>query len=203
MNGTVAAIVTAAGLSRRMGCCKQLLDLGGKTVLARCLDTLLAGGLTQVVVVVGPGNELVAAEASRFPVEVVVNPARGGDMASSVLVGRRLLAPHITGTIVALCDYPLVSPATISYLASVHGAAPTAILVPRHGGQKGHPTLFPSALLDELSSGGTLRDILARHHEEVRLLDTGDPGILLDMDTPEDYRRLHRMNLDAGGAAVT
>jgi len=192
MRGNVAAIVAAAGQSRRMGCCKQLLDLGGKTVLARCLDTLLAGGVKQVVVVVGPGGEKVAAEAGRFPVEVAVNQTRDGDMASSVLVGRKLLDPSISGAIVALCDYPLVSPATINYLAAVHDAAPASILVPRHGGQKGHPSLFPVGLLDELASGGTLRD-LVRSHREVTLLDTDDAGILHDMDTPEDYRRLQKL----------
>ncbi len=186
----VAAIVAAAGQSQRMGCCKQLLDLGGKTVLARCLDTLLAGGIEQVVVVVGTGGEKVAAEAGRFPVDVVVNQNRGGDMASSVLVGRRHLATAVSGVIVALCDYPLVSPATIDYLASVHEAAPASILVPRHEGRKGHPALFPVGLLDELSWGGTLRDLTHRHQQAVSLLDTDDAGILHDMDTPEDYHRL-------------
>jgi len=190
MSASVAAIVTAAGLSRRMGICKQLLDLGGKTALARCLETLLAGGISQSVVVVGPKGEAVATEARRFPVQVVVNPDPAGDMASSVLVGRRQLAPHVSGVIVALSDYPLVAPPTIDYLASVHAAAPASILIPRHGGRKGHPTLFPVGLLDELAHGGTLRDVVRRHQEAVRLFDIEDPGILQDMDTPEDYRRI-------------
>lgn len=189
----VAAIVAAAGQSRRMGCCKQLLYLGGKTVLARCLDTLLTGGIDQVVVVVGPGGERVAAEASRFPVEIAVNQSRDGDMASSVLVGRQHLGPMVSGAIVALCDYPLVSPATVNYLAAVHDASPASILVPRHDGRKGHPSLFPVGLLDELASGWTLRDVLRRYHEGVSLLDIDDPGVLHDLDTPEDYRRMQKM----------
>ena len=193
MSGSVAAIVAAAGQSRRMGTCKQLLDLGGKTVLARCLDTLLSGGVKQIVVVVGPGGERVAAEAGRFPVEIAVNQARGGDMALSVLVGRQRLPPRISGAIVALCDYPLVSPETINYLSVVHTAAPESILIPRHGGRKGHPTLFPVGLLDDLACGGTLRDLVHRHQEGVSLLDTGDAGILQDMDTPEDYQRMLKL----------
>lgn len=192
MSCGVAAIVAAAGQSRRMGTCKQLLDLGGKTVLARCLDTLLAGGVKQIVVVVGPGGERVAAEAGRFPVDIAVNQARDGDMASSVLAGRRHLR-SASGAIVALCDYPLVSSATISYLSAVHTVAPASILIPRHGGRKGHPTLFPVGLLDELALGGTLRDIVQRHQEGVTLLDTGDAGILNDMDTPEDYQRMLKL----------
>ena len=53
----VAAIVVAAGLSRRMGSCKQLLELGGRTALARCLETLLAGGIREIVVVVAATKE--------------------------------------------------------------------------------------------------------------------------------------------------
>lgn len=192
MSGSVAAIVAAAGMSRRMGSCKQLLDLGGKTVLARCLETLLAGGVRQIVVVVGPRGENVAAEAGRFPVQIVVNENIGGDMASSVRVGRQQLATHVSGAIVALCDYPLVTAPTIDYLASVHAVVPDAILIPRHGGQKGHPTLFPVELLDELAEGRTLRDVVRHHAERVRLLDIGDPGILQDMDTPEDYQLLRK-----------
>jgi len=191
----VAAIVAAAGQSRRMGTCKQLLDLGGKTVLARCLDTLLAGGVKQIVVVVGPGGERVAAEAGRFPVDIAVNQARDGDMASSVLAGRQNLR-SASGAIVALCDYPLVSSATINYLSAVHTVAPASILIPRHGGRKGHPTLFPVGLLDELALGGTLRDIVQRHQDEVTLLDTGDAGILHDMDTPEDYQRMLKLVIE-------
>jgi len=192
MSGSVAAIVAAAGISRRMGSCKQLLDLGGKTVLARCLETLLTGGIRQIVVVVGLRGENVAAEAGRFPVQVAVNENIGGDMASSVRVGRQQLATHVTGVIVALCDYPLVAPPTVDYLASVHAVAPESILIPRYGGQKGHPTLFPVELLDELAEGRTLRDLVRHHTERVRLLDIGDPGILQDMDTPEDYQLLRK-----------
>lgn len=201
MSGTVAAIVAAAGESRRMGACKQLLDLGGKTVIARCIESILQGGISRVVVVVGPGGERVKAEAGRYPVEVVVNRAPGGDMASSVLAGRRELEPAVSGVVVALCDYPLIAPATIGYLAAVHRSAPTAILIPRHRGRKGHPTLFPNELLAGLEQGGTLRDILHRSAERVSLLDTEDGGILHDMDTPEEYRRMLRV-IRSGAKAI-
>jgi CTP:molybdopterin cytidylyltransferase MocA len=187
VNGSVAAIVAAAGISRRMGSCKQLLDLGGETVLGRCLGTLLAGGIDNVVVVVGLQGDAVAVEARRFPVQVAVNHDPAGDMASSVRVGRQALAPIVSGVIVALCDYPLVAPSTIAHLAAAHSADPTSIHIPCHAAQKGHPTLFPLACLDELAAGGTLRDVVRRDPQRVRLLDVDDPGILQDMDTPEDY----------------
>jgi CTP:molybdopterin cytidylyltransferase MocA len=72
-----------------------------------------------------------------------------------------------------------------------HGAErPEAIVVPCHRGRKGHPTLFPRALLEEIASLPTLREVIARHCERVSLLETEDEGTVLDMDTWEDYQRL-------------
>lgn len=190
MSKGVAAIVAAAGLSRRMGSCKQLLVLGGKTVLARCLETLLAGGVAEIVVVVGVQGEAVAAEARRFPVQVVVNNDPDGDMASSVRAGRAALSPKASAAIVALCDYPLVQPATVASLKKSHAIEPDRILIPSHGDQRGHPLLFPRTVLEELQVDLTLRDLVRCDPNRLRCIKVDDPGILLDMDTPEDYQRL-------------
>lgn len=190
MSPGVAAIVAAAGLSQRMGSCKQLLDLGGKTVLARCLETLLAGGIREIVVVVGVRGEPVAAEASRFPVQVVVNNDPAGDMASSVRAGRAALSATASAVIVALCDYPLVLPATVVSLKESHSEEPDRIIIPSHDGLRGHPLLFPRPVLEELRNGMTLRDLVRSDPQRLRCIQVDDPGILADMDTPEDYQRL-------------
>jgi molybdenum cofactor cytidylyltransferase len=186
----VAAIVAAAGLSRRMGICKQLLDLGGKTALARCLETILAGGVEEIVVVVGVTGELLAAEAGRFPVRVVVNDDPAGDMASSVRVGRAAISATASAVIVALCDYPLVLPATVASLKESHAREPDCIVIPAHCGQRGHPLLIPRMILEELQGDLTLRDLVRGAPDRLRVIEVNDPGILFDMDTPEDYRRL-------------
>lgn len=190
MSCTVAAIVAAAGRSQRMGTSKQLLDLGGKTVIARCLETLLAGGIGEILVVVGTGGEAVAAAARRYPVRVAVNPDPSGDMASSVRVGRAALSAAAGGVIVALCDYPLISSATIAALAAAHAARPDLISIPTHDGRNGHPTLFPDSCLAELLPGATLRDLVRRDPRRVQRIAVDDPWILRDMDTPEEYRRM-------------
>jgi len=187
---SVAAIVAAAGLSRRMGFCKQLLELGGKTALARCLETLLAGGVREIVVVVGGNGGAVAAEAERFPVKIVVNSDPAGDMASSVRLGRTALAATAEAVIVALCDYPLLLPATVASLKSAHAEEPERIIIPCHGERRGHPLLFPRLILEELTGGLTLRDLVSFDPSRLRCIKVDDPGILADMDTPEDYRRL-------------
>jgi CTP:molybdopterin cytidylyltransferase MocA len=187
MTAAVAAILAAAGKSQRMGSCKQLLHLAGRTVLARCIETLRAGGIADISVVVGLQGEAVSAEANLFPVQVAVNEDPDGDMASSVLTGLRTLPPAASGVLVALCDYPLVTAQTITSLVAAHSAAPEAILIPCHEGRRGHPTLFPAECLSELKPGLTLRDIVRRDSGRVRMIAVADPGIFMDMDRPEEY----------------
>lgn len=190
MTGSVAAILLAAGKSRRMGSCKQLLPLGESTVIARCLDALAAGGAGEIVVVVSEDGQEVAEAARAYPVRTVVNREAGGDMASSVRAGRDALTAGVSGVIVALCDYPLVSAATIASLAAEHEGSPGSIVVPRHREQRGHPLLFPRTILDELARDTILRDLVRGDAARVRSLTVDDPGVLLDMDTPADYARI-------------
>lgn len=190
MTGRGGAILLAAGLSRRMGTCKQLLPLGGTTVIARCLESLLAGGVEEVIVVVGPQGEAVAEEARRHPVRIVRTTDPHGDMAYSARAGRAALPPAVSGVLIAPCDHPLVLPETVARLLTAHHRDPRAIIIPSHGGRRGHPTCFPRGILDELDDTGTLRDLVRRDPGRLRHLETGDQGVVLDMDTPEDYRRL-------------
>jgi molybdenum cofactor cytidylyltransferase len=183
----VAAILLAAGQSRRMGSCKQLLPLGEGRVIDRCLEALLTGGIGEVAVVVAENGDAVAAAAREYPVRVVVNREPDGDMSSSVRCGRDALSAAGSGVIVSLCDYPLVSAATIAALIAAHGESPGSIIMPCHGGRRGHPLLFSRPILDELTDDLILRDLVRRDPGRLRCFDVDDPGVLLDMDTPEDY----------------
>ncbi len=190
MSGIVAAVLLAAGKSRRMGSCKQLLPLGGTTVIGRCLDMLVVAGISEIVVVVSPEGGLVVEAAMEFPVRIVVNRAAEGDMASSVRAGRDAVSAQASGVIVALCDYPLVASATLENLVRQHAASPDRIVIPTHAGRRGHPLLFPRFILDELTPDQTLRHLVSRYTDRICHVKVDDSGILVDMDTPEDYRRI-------------
>jgi len=190
MTVRAAAILLAAGKSRRMGSCKQLLPLGDGTVIGRCIGALAKGGAGEIVVVVSEEGQGVVEEARKYPVTIVVNPDSGGDMASSVRAGRDALTSGASGVIVCPCDYPLVSAGTISRLIEEHGHSPENIIVPCHQERRGHPLLFPRSILSELENDLILRDLVRRDSNRIRCFEAGDPGVLLDMDTPEDYRRI-------------
>ncbi len=193
MSRRVAAILLAAGKSSRMGSCKQLLPLGECSVIARCLKTLRSGGVNDIVVVVSEDGQEVAMAAESFGVRVVVNREHDGDMASSIRAGRDALDDGLSGVIVALCDYPLVTPATVEYLIGTHAMFPDGIITPRHQDSRGHPLLFARVILNELGEGMTLRGVMRRDPARVFDVAVDDPGILIDMDTPEDYIRVRTL----------
>lgn len=193
MSGKVAAILLAAGRSVRMGSCKQLLPLGGSTVIDRCLATLQRGGIDDIVVVVSESGQEVAAAAQKHGARVVVNRTAGGDMASSVRTGRDAVDADVSGILVALCDYPLVAPETVAVLVRLHGIFPEGIITPEFDGRRGHPLLFARTILDELAEDMTLRDVVGLDPHRRYDLPVDDAGILMDMDTPEDYARLAGM----------
>lgn len=193
MKITVAAVLLAAGKSSRMGSCKPLLLLRDETVIERCLNTLEYGGVNEIIVVVSIHGKDVDRAVRDHSVQLVVNPDESGDMASSIRVGRDNTPPETSGIIVALCDYPLVVPGTVRALIDQHTQYPECIITPTYQGRRGHPLLIPRLILEELSAGKTLRDVLNKDAARIREVPLDDIGILIDMDTPDDYRTVCAM----------
>jgi molybdenum cofactor cytidylyltransferase len=83
-----------------------------------------------------------------------------------------------------------VSPETMKTLVREHAAFPGSIIIPVYLRRRGHPSLFPLPALREIFFGGNLRDIVRQDPARVRLVDVPDEGVVLDLDTPEDYRAI-------------
>lgn len=64
------------------------------------------------------------------------------------------------------------------------------LLNPVFHGRNGHPTLFPRSLLKEINTDTSLRGVIGRHAGRVSFHPVEDEGVVLDMDTPADYRRM-------------
>lgn len=193
MPGKLTAVVLAAGRSRRMGRQKLLLPFGNKFVLQQVLDALSVAEPDRVLVVLGPTGGPVAASFADSPLSIVWNRKPESEMVDSL----RCVLPHLPvdgeGVLVCLGDQPMISPATYRSLALQHRRQPEAILQPRTASRKGHPVLLPQALFREILSRPSLRDLLRTYEEKTRLIEVEDPGILLDMDTPKDYRTQLRL----------
>ncbi len=190
MTRNLTAIVLAAGRSRRMGSSKPLLPLGERTVLQQVLLALEEAQSDRILVVLGAQGKPIADSLAGFAVSILWNRAENSEMIDSLRTALPLLPQKEHGVIICLGDQPLIAPATYRHLADHYQAHPEAIVQPRCKGRKGHPVLVPSKLLRELATYPTLRDLLTVYAERLQLVDVDDPGILIDLDTPEDYQRV-------------
>jgi molybdenum cofactor cytidylyltransferase len=185
---SVAAIILAAGESRRMGFPKALLPYRNDTFL----DTLI--GLFEarcqpVIVVLGAGADQIRSRVTR-PATFVVNPDYLRGMTTSLQCGLRAVPPEAEGVLFTLVDHPAVASATIDALL----APPRPLLrVPRYGADRGHPIWFSRDLIPEflaIPEGGAANEVVHGHRPETQFLDLDDPGIVADIDDPEAYRQL-------------
>jgi molybdenum cofactor cytidylyltransferase len=173
-----------------MGRTKQLLLLDSKPVIRHCLDALVDSGIRDILVVVGPQHGEIVKRLRGLPVRIAVNEIPDSEMADSIRTGLRALGLAQTGVLVCLSDHPLVSPMTIRALAGAYCDNPDRIIIPVYGGRRGHPTLFPTAMISDIFSGMTLWDIVQNNSRSVLTINVDDEGVLLDLDTEEDYRTM-------------
>ena len=201
-----AAIVPAAGASRRMGRPKLLLPYGGGTVLGALVGALRAAGTSPIIVVAAADDAEVrawcaaAAAAAAGELKLALNAAPERGMLSSILAGLAALggAGSLAGGRAALLvcpgDLPALRPDTVVELLRRREAAGAGLAVPVHRGRRGHPLAVAPALVPEierLDPGRGLRQLLDLHPRELLCVEVDDPGCVADLDTPEDYERLN------------
>ncbi len=188
----IAGIILAAGASSRMGSPKALLDYRGETFIQR-LVRVLSAVCDPVIVVLG-----YHADALRPAVPnatIVVNPAPERGQLSSLQTGLAALPPDAEGFLFTPVDSPAVEVATIERLAAEFQRRnpKTLLVIPRFKAQRGHPVFAARAIADELSAlppTGQARDVIHGHVSDTLYIDVDDPGILIDVDDREAYRRL-------------
>jgi molybdenum cofactor cytidylyltransferase len=190
---TLAAVVLAAGESRRMGQPKQLLPFGERTILERVVDTLLTAGVGEIVVVLGHVAERVRTVLGDRPVTAVVNELYRQGMLSSVKCGVRAIAAGYDAALFALGDQPHIEGAVVSEVMRAYRAGNAGIVIPRYGDKKGHPIIinlqkYREAIVNLPEDGG-LNALMQMHADDVRLIDVATEDIIRDIDVPDDYTR--------------
>jgi molybdenum cofactor cytidylyltransferase len=184
------AVVAAAGRSRRMGREKTLLAIEGVPALERVLSTLAAARVDQVVVVVRPDLARAKEIANHLRARVIENPRPDEDLLSSIRLGLTALDHLLDAVFIWPADHPLVRPATLERLREA--GSPDRALLPTWQGRRGHPALVGSALRREVTLRalpGGLRDLWRERDDAVVEVPVEDEGVVLDLDTPEDYAR--------------
>jgi len=193
----IDGILLAAGLSRRFGRPKQLVEWRGKPLIVHVAETALASQLREVVVVLGYAaleiRRALAPLAHHQRLRIVFNAEYEEGQASSIRRGVRALDPSAEAAMFLTCDQPLLTPALLDALIEAFVRHRPLICYPVYEGGRGSPVIFAAELFPELMGltgdvGGrvVIEKYRARVHEQ--RIPSAKP--LMDVDTPEDLLAL-------------
>ncbi len=207
-----AAIILAAGSSSRFGQPKQLLHYHGKPFIRVVAEVALQAELDPIVVVTGAEHDKISAVLADLPVNVVQNPNWADGQSSSIQVGIENLAPsaltpyrvqagispkfsefrgEVGSTLFLLADQPQVTPTVIRALVEEHVRTLHPVIAPMVEDRRANPVLFDRVTfkaLTELEGDIGGRGIFSKFPP--KYIHWNDSGLLLDVDTPEAYKKL-------------
>lgn len=189
----VAAIVLAAGGSSRMGSPKQLLRVGGVSLVRRASAAALASRCQEVFVVVGAAAQEVREQLSDMTVKLVGNPHWEEGLSGSIRVGieaARTRLPAFDAAILLPVDQPGLTADLLDALIAAFETKRSSIVACRYAGTLGTPALFSQrhfADLVALRGDRGAKPLLESRPAELAQIPFPDGSI--DLDTPEDYQR--------------
>jgi molybdenum cofactor cytidylyltransferase len=187
---SIGALLLAAGQSRRMGKAnKMLVEINGTPMVVHAARALIASGTAPIIVVLGHEPAAVEAALKGLPVTFVRNPEYADGLSTSLKAGLAALPDRCNGAVIALGDMPEVTAADIeSLIDAFDPVTGHTICVPTHHSKRGNPVLWGRRYFAEMA--GVSGDVGARHlidenADQVVEVPRDNPGILIDLDTPE------------------
>lgn len=190
---SVAAIILAGGYSMRMKQFKPLLPLGDSTVIEKTINIFKKSGVNDITVVIGYRANDLKAILEYMGVNWLYNQNYYEGMYSSVVAGVGSLKANTDGVFILPADMPFVKVETIEEMLRVYKSSEYEIIYPIYKGRRGHPPLISASLFPAIKNwdgNGGLRALLSKYQTVATQVEVMDEGILIDMDTPEDYINL-------------
>jgi putative nucleotidyltransferase with HDIG domain len=195
-HSNLAALVLAANNSPQTDRFKPLMHLAGGTVVESAVKTFRHAGINRIACVTGYEASRLEPVLKFMGISAVRNPDFAAGWYSSVQAGIRSLPEEIDACLLLPVDVPLVRPATVKAIIDRYATSHPSIVYPVLDGRRGHPTLIARRLFAEILAGddeGGLDAVLRRHQAEASEVRVFDEGILLGMDSLEDYERLAKL----------
>jgi len=181
-----------------MGSPKALLaSPDGRPFVTRIIQTLRDAGIAELVVVTGRDHDALVNVLSRdaaVPPLIVrnIDPSRG--QLSSLWVGMdAVVRPGTDGILVTLVDVPMVAVSTVTRVIDAWRRTRAPIVRPAIGDRHGHPVIFDSSVLHALRKApidAGAKTVVRAHERNLLNVPVDDEGCLVDVDTPDEYRRL-------------
>jgi molybdenum cofactor cytidylyltransferase len=194
----IVAVVLAAGESSRMGRPKALLPIEGVRFIERIVTALKATKVGNILVVFGHNAEEMRQKVNDLPVTILVNKGYKGGQLSSLQTAIREIESNadfgvVDGILIHLVDHPYLNSKLVNHMIDRFYESGKIIVVPRCRGRRGHPVIFSRSLFGELLNAPLdqgAKIVVHSHRDETLEIDTEDEGVTIDIDTPEEYRRL-------------
>ena len=188
----------AAGESRRMPICKQLLEIRGKTMIEIVVEKAIKSRLNEVIVVLGYKSEMIREHVEKYlnqskPIKIVYNPDFRRGLSTSLKAGLKAINRDSRAAVFILADQPLIKIETINQLIEVHSSMNCLIVAPIYRGRRANPVLVDRRLFEEifkLEGDVGARPLIKRYIDGVVYMATDDLGVVVDIDTMEDYSAL-------------
>lgn len=190
----IAALLLAAGASRRFGAPKLLQLINDKPVVRWSAEALVGDPVGEIIVVIPPDGDVVREALVGVEVRYAVSEHASAGMAASLAFGVGALSPRAEAVLVALADEPMAGRQALLAVVERFRAGDVHIVAPVFRGVRGHPVLFGRAVFDELralSGDHGARGVVDRDPRRRALVDI-DSVKPIDVDTPDDLARARR-----------
>ncbi len=189
----IAAIILAAGESQRMNVPKALLPIGTE-MFAECIARKVReAGVAHVYLIAGHHHNLIKERLKgKLELDILFNYRYKEGQLSSLKEGLRNLATGLTEVLVWPVDQPLVKTVTVKVLLESYRSKKNHVTIPVFDSKHGHPVIYDSAAIYSalrMSSTQTAKELQKIFEKEIDFIEVADPGIVVDIDTPEDYKK--------------
>jgi len=191
----VAAVILAAGSSRRFGAANKLLaEVDGEPLVRRVAKRIIAVAPHEIVIVTGHERLAVEAALAKLSLRFVENLRHAEGIGSSIATGIASLSDDVDGAFICLGDMPETDPALLKRMLAAFAAARShAVIVPGSAeGRQGNPVLWPVDLfseLTELSGDAGAKRLIGAHQARVVRVTTDADGAFRDIDTEAELAR--------------
>ena len=193
----IVAVILSAGESSRMGRPKAVLPVDGMRFIEKIVTALKSTGVAKIIAVLGHDADEMRRQIGDLPITTVVNPNYKQGQLSSLVAAINSIqsskdSASVDGTLVHLVDHPYINPDLVNLMIDRFYETNKLIVVPRYRGRRGHPVIFSSALFAELLAAPLdqgAKTVVHAHRDETLEIDTEDEGVIIDIDTPEEYRK--------------
>ena len=187
----INAIVLAAGRSKRMGKLKPLLRFNDKTFLEHIISVLKASVVDAITVVLGAEAETIKKSVDLSGTNIVINENYQQGQLSSLIAAIKHCPKETRAILVCLVDNPFVTKEVVDEIITKFEETNNPITIPVFNNKRGHPTLFSRSLFNQLLNAPRdqgARYVVYSNEENILELETSESGILISIDTPDDYK---------------